>query len=156
MSIADEVFNDDAAAPEDGTLTDVLTRLAGLYAEHDKASAAEKEISRRIKECEALACELLAASGMERVGVAGKTWWFEADVQVSVRKDARDEVIKAAEQEGIPKEDITTVATATLKSWLKERAKRLGLPESGSFTEGTAFAGLVSENPIFVLRKRTR
>jgi hypothetical protein len=56
----------------------------------------------------------------------------------------RDIVIAAARREGIA-DEITTVATTTLKAWLKERAKATGRERGASFVEGTAFAGLVTE-----------
>jgi hypothetical protein len=142
---------DDAAG---GDLSTVLQKIADLYEQKEEVAAREKAINERLKSLEGIASELIKVSGLDRVGASGKTWWVEETVLVSVLKDKRDEVLKAAEQEGI-REELMTVQTATLKSWLIERRKKLGRPESGSFTEGTAFAGLVSELPTFRLMRRT-
>lgn len=138
----------------DGDLSAVLQKIADLYEEKDKLAAREKELNGRLKSLEGVAAELIKTSGLDRVGASGKTWWVEEQLLLNVLKDKRDEVLKAAEAEGI-REELITVQTSTLKAWLVERRKRLGLPEGSSYTDGTAFAGLVSEYPTMKLMRRT-
>lgn len=146
---------ENTATTADADLSTVLAKIADLYAEKDRIAAEEKAVNQRLKSLESVAAELIKVSGLERVGAAGKTWWVEEELLLSVLKDRREEVLKAAEQEGIPREDLVTVQTSTLKAWLKERRKRLGAAATGSYTEGTAFAGLVSECPTMKLMRRT-
>ena len=155
IDISELAAQSEAVSPEDagGDLSAVLQKIADLYDEKAEIAAREKAVNERLKSLEGVASELIKASGLTKVGASGKTWWVEETVLISVLKDKRDEVLKAAEQEGL-KDELTTVQTATLKTWLIERRKRLGLSD-GSYTAGTAFAGLVSEFPTFKLMRRT-
>ena len=113
-----------------------------------------KKLNSECKELEDLAAEALAASGLERVTYAGRSWRVESVAYLSVPKDNRDAVLQAAHNEGIA-DELTTVNTATLKSWLVERKKELGEEGSGTLAEGTAFDGLVSEYSQMRLRSRS-
>ena len=140
-----------AAVPRE--LSDTLTQIAGLREEKTAAEAALKAINSDLDRLERLALESLGASGLDGCRVAGRTWWMQEELRLSVNAEQRDKVLAAAKREGIA-EEITTVATATLKAWLKERAKSSGRERGGSFVSGTAFDGLVSESVDPQLRSR--
>jgi hypothetical protein len=145
---------DGTAVEERPELAALLAKISELHAEKEQIAAREKEVNKRLASLESTATELIRAGGFERIGAAGKTWWVEDTLNLSVLKENREKVLEAAAKEGL-REELMTVQTSTLKSWLLERAKRLGRPASGSYAEGTAFAGLLSENPVSVLRRRT-
>lgn len=125
-------------------LSDLLAQVAELRERKSEAEAVVKGINADLDRLERLALESFGASGLEGCRVAGRTWWMQEELRLSVEAGQRDKVLAAARAEGIA-EEITTVATTTLKAWLKERAKSNGRERGQSFTEGTAFAGLVSE-----------
>jgi hypothetical protein len=78
---------------------------------------------------------------MEKVTTAGRTWWQTDVLHVNVPKDKKDEVLDAAEAEGILQEAISP-STSFVKAWLTERAKENGLSLDRA-AEGTAFDGLI-------------
>lgn len=127
-----------------GELSDTLTRIAELRDRKSEAEAALKAVNDELDRLEKLALESLGASGLDGCRVAGRTWWMEESLRLSVNAGQRDRVLEAAKQENIA-EEITTVATATLKAWLSEQAKKRGRERGQSFVAGTAFDGLVSE-----------
>lgn len=134
-------------------LSSLLTEIADL---RDKKSAAEatlKAVNEQLDQLERLALESLGASGLDGCRVAGRTWWMQEELRLSVAPGQRDAVLRAARQEGIG-DEITTVATSTLKAWLKERARERGRSRGESFAAGTAFDGLVSEFAELQLRSR--
>ena len=134
-------------------LSDLLSEVARLRDEKSAAEASLKSANERLERMERLALESLGASGLDGCKVAGRTWWMQESLRLSVNADQRDKVLDAAKKEGIA-EEITTVATATLKAWLAERAKNRGRNRGESFVAGTAFDGLVTEFVESQLRSR--
>ena len=132
----------------DTTLASLLQRIAELKNKKDEAQHILNCLKTDRKDAEETASELLLASGMQKVTSGGRTWWTSEQLFVSIPKEKREEVLEAAEKEGL-REELTTVNTSTLKAWLVERAKENGLSLRGA-AEGTAFDGLVSE---FTARK---
>jgi hypothetical protein len=142
-----------SAEPVEGALSTTLERLVALSKERDEAAAALKAIERQIDTLESLAAEQFQASGLDNCRVAGKTWWIDEALLLSVPKEHRDAVLAAAGKEGIA-EELTTVNTATLKAWLQERAREKEVPLVDAL-KGTAFEGLVDEFVKVRLRSRT-
>lgn len=136
-----------------GALSDLLAEVARLRDCKAGAEAALKVANDELDRVERLALEALGASGLDGCKVAGRTWWMQESLRLSVNADQRERVLEAAQREGIA-EEITTVATATLKSWLAERAKARGRGRGESFVAGTAFDGLVTEFVESQLRSR--
>ena len=119
-------------------------RIAELKNKKDEAQHILNFLKSDLKDTEETASELLLASGMRRRSLSGgRTWWTSEQLFVSIPKEKREEVLEAAEKEGLH-EELTTVNTSTLKAWLVERAKENGLSLREA-AEGTAFDGLVSE-----------
>jgi hypothetical protein len=136
-----------------GSLSDLLAEVARLRDVKATAEAELKVAKDSLDRMERLALEALGASGLDGCKVAGRTWWMEESLRLNVNSDQREKVLAAAKLEGID-EEITTVATATLKAWLAERAKKRGRGRGDSFVAGTAFEGLVSEFVESQLRSR--
>lgn len=132
----------------DTTLATMLEEIANLKNRKDEVQAELSSIKRKLSDAEEVAGELLLASGMTKVTSGGRTWWTSEQLFVSIPKDQREAVLKAAEREGL-REELTTVNTSTLKAWLVERAEEYEM-DLDSAAEGTAFEGLVSK---FVSRK---
>jgi hypothetical protein len=135
-------------------LNEILDAVVKKQAECAEFEMRMKKMNAECKELEDLAAEALAASGLERVTYAGRSWRVETVSYLSVPKDNRDAVLQAAHNEGIA-DELTTVNTATLKSWLVERKKELGEEGVGTLAEGTSFDGLVSEYSQIRLRSRS-
>lgn len=124
----------------DGLAT-VLEKCAAASKEVDELSSQLRESKRRLEELENLATEMIGASGLSRVSVAGRTWWAEESLLLSIPKEVRDEAFDAAEAEGIL-DELLTLNTSTLKSWLVERAKEQGQSLRDA-AQGTAFESVV-------------
>lgn len=135
-------------------LNEILDAVVKKQAEKDELEMRLKKLNSECKEIEDLAAEALAASGLERVTYAGRSWRVESVAYLSVPKDNRDAVLQAAYNEGIA-DELTTVNTATLKSWLVERKKERGEDAGEALAAGTAFEGLVSEYSQIRLRSRS-
>ena len=125
-------------------LNEILDAVIKKQAECEELEIRMKKLESERKEIESIAAEALAASGLDRVTYAGRSWRVESRAYLSVPKDNRDAVLEAAYAEGIA-DELTTVNTATLKAWLAERKKELDGDQGGSLASGTAFDGLVSE-----------
>lgn len=122
------------------SLAAALERVAELYEQKDEADKALKEIKRQIDSAEKVAVEQLAASGLDGVRAAGKSWYLRDFWSVSIPADRKQEAVAIAENAGLG--DFVAVNTASLKSWLVEQHKERG---GDSLTAGTPFEGLVSE-----------
>ena len=138
--------------PPDG-LAKLLADIVSEREAKDKAAAIVKAMEKRIEGMEMLASEQIAASGLEKCRVAGKTWWIDQTLLLSVTKDNRDAVLAAAKVEGIA-DELLSVNTATLKAWLVERCKK-NKSDLATASSGTAFEGLVSEFAKIRLRSLT-
>jgi len=150
MSVDLEALADELTPPEG--LSALLARLVERQTARDVVAGQLKAMDKELEELESQAAEQLGMSGLDGCRVAGKTWWVDEALLVSVPKDNREAVLAAARAEGL--EDAITVNTATIKAWLTERAK-----ENDSSLEqaadGTSFAGLVSSYVKVRLRSRT-
>ena len=151
MNLKEELGDD--LIEETGGLSATLTRLVELQKQKDAAAAALKAIERQIDTLESLAAEQFQSSGLDNCRVAGKTWWIDEALLLSVPKENRDAVLNAASDEGIA-EELVTVNTATLKAWLQERAREKEVPLA-DVVKGTRFEGLVDEFVKVRLRSRT-
>ena len=150
MSIDLQALADDLTPPEG--LSALLARLVERQAARDVVAGQLKAMDKEIEELEDKAAEQLGASGLDGCRVAGKTWWVDESLYVSVPKDNREAVLAAAEAEGL--EDAITLNTTTLKAWLKERAKEADVTLERA-ADGTSFAGLVSSYVKVRLCSRT-
>lgn len=132
--------------PPPDQLSTLLAKVADARRRKEVMSAALKTASEELDALESMAAEQIKASGLDGCKAAGFSWSVTESLRLHVPKDNRDAVIRAAAAEGLG-DEIVTVQTATLKSWLNERldrAKAEGrLLEKPS--EGTAFEGLLSE-----------
>lgn len=142
-----------------GTLVSVLERISAADKEIDGLESRIKELKRSRESLERWAIEEMQMQrkagirGDEGARAAGRTYWVEEDFSISVPRDRRDAVLEAARAAGI-EDAITTVATTTLKSWLREEAKKADKEVGRPFSDGTPFAGLVSEFTQMKLRHR--
>jgi len=137
--------------PPEG-LSALLAKLVDRQAARDVVSAQLKTIERELDELESKAAEELGMSGLDGCRVAGKTWWIDEALRLSLTKEHREDLIEAAEAEGL--EDAVTVNNATVKAWLTERAKASGCPLEDA-VKGTRFEGLVGQYVEVRLRSRT-
>jgi len=137
-----------------GRVGELLAKVAEAIAEKDRLAALVTANNKRLDELESLAVEAMQMEGVEGCKAAGKSWYFRDVVQVSVPAENRDKVLAAAKAAGLS-EELVTVNTTTLKSWLVERWKRGG-QVSESVADGTPFAGLVSEYRSVRLGHQTR
>jgi hypothetical protein len=137
--------------PPEG-LSALLAKLVDRQAVRDGVAAQLKVIERELDELESKAAEELGMSGLDGCRVAGKTWWIDEALRLSLTKEHREDLIEAAEAEGL--EDAVTVNNATVKAWLTERAKASGCPLEDA-VKGTRFEGLVGQYVEVRLRSRT-
>jgi hypothetical protein len=130
-----------------------LERISEIDRLLDDLAAQQKVLTNERNHLERVACdEICSFDSTAKVAAGGRTYWVEDAHRVSCNKENREAVLEAAEQVGIA-DEITTVATTTLKSWLVSRAKELGI--KGSITEGTPFDGIVSVYVEQKIRHRT-
>jgi len=122
------------------SLSETLERVAALYDEKDAAEKVVKDIKKRLEQAESLAVEQLAASGLDGVRAAGKSWYLRDFYSVSIPADRKADAVRIANENGL--EDYVAVNTASLKSWLVEQHKERG---GDSLAAGTPFDGIVSE-----------
>ena len=140
----------DVMPPE--RLSALLVQLVDRQAARDVVAAQLKTIERELDELESKAAEELGMSGLDGCRVAGKSWRVEETLRLSLTNGNREELIKAAEAEGL--EDAVTLNNATVKAWLTERAKATGCPLEDA-VKGTRFEGLVGQFVEVRLRSRT-
>lgn len=133
-------------------LSALLAQLVDRQTVRDGIAAQLKKIERELEELESQAAEELGMSGLDGCRVAGKTWWIDEALRLSLTREHREELIKAAEAEGL--EDAVTLNNATVKAWLTERAKATGCPLEDA-VKGTRFEGLVGQYVEVRLRSRT-
>ncbi len=137
--------------PPEG-LSALLAKLVDRQTVRDGIAAQLKGIERELDELESKAAEELGMSGLDGCRVAGKTWWIDEALRLSLTREHREELIEAAEAEGL--EDAVTLNNATVKAWLTERAKSKGCPLEDA-VKGTRFEGLVGQYVEVRLRSRT-
>jgi hypothetical protein len=122
------------------SLSETLERVAALYDERDAAEKVVKDIKKRLEQAESLAVEQLAASGLDGVRAAGKSWYLRDFYSVSIPADRKADAVRIAKENGL--DDYVAVNTASLKSWLIEQHKERG---GETLAAGTPFDGIVSE-----------
>jgi uncharacterized small protein (DUF1192 family) len=122
-------------------LSALLERVAELQAEKKRLEAEVSKVNGTLKEAEQLAVEQLAASGLDGVRAAGKSWGVREFFAVSIPEENKDKVLAAAKT-ACP--EYIGVNTASLKSWLMERRRDSGKKDC-DLADGTPFAGLISE-----------
>ena len=136
-----------AIAKEETPASGLAKLLADIVSQReakDEMANVVKGMEKRLEQLEMLATEQIAASGLDKCRVAGKTWWVDQTLLLSVTKDNRDAVLAAAKLEGFKDGELLSVNTSALKAWLIERVKESGGELADSST-GTAFNGLVEE-----------
>jgi hypothetical protein len=141
----------DELAPPEG-LSALLARLVEQQTARDVVAGQLKAMDKELEELESQAAEQLGLSGLDGCRVAGKTWWIDQALRLSLTKENREELIEAAEAEGL--EDAVTLNNATVKAWLTERAKVSGCLLEDA-VKGTRFEGLVGQYVEVRLRSRT-
>lgn len=129
-------------------LSKLLERVAELQAEKDRLAAEAKKVNKALDEAEQLAVEVLAASGLDGVRAAGKSWFTQEWFSVSVPAENRDKVLEIARAE-CP--EYIAVNASQLKAWLKENR----VDGSETLAGGTPFDGLISEYREVRLSHRT-
>ena len=132
----------------------LLERIEALDAEIDAHEAKIKQLKTLRRSIENLAIETMQELRLERgIPAAGRKWTVSEELRLSVPKDRQTAVMEAAATLGI-EDAVRGVNTSGLKAWLVENAKRAGRDPGAAFSDGTPFAGLVSEYSEFVLRSR--
>ena len=145
------------ALPAGGDIENVLERITELRAKQDELVTAEKKVSGEIKELERIAIERLQTLGLAGCKTATRTWTLSEYVSITVPKENRDAVLAAAdlirdEDGNSMADEIRTVTTQTLRSWLMEQRKnREDVDLTEPVAKGTAFDGLVSEYRMYRL-----
>jgi hypothetical protein len=122
------------------SLSDTLERVAELYDEKAQAEKVLKDIKQRIEQAEGIAVEQLAASGLDGVRAAGKSWYLRDFWSVSIPADRKADAVRIARENGM--DDFIGVNTSSLKSWLNEQHKERG---GETLAAGTPWEGIVSE-----------
>ena len=138
-------------APPEG-LSALLARLVEQQAARDVVAGQLKAMDKELEGLESQAAEQMGLSGLDGCRVAGKTWWIDEALRLSLTRENREQLIEAAEAEGL--EDAVTLNNATVKAWLTERAKVSGCPLEDA-VKGTRFEGLVGQFVEVRLRSRT-
>jgi hypothetical protein len=141
MSISLEDLKDEGSMPP-MQLKDVLEKIVELQGEKDRLSGELKRNNESLSVLENLAVEVMTASGLDGVRAAGKSWFLREFFSVNIPAENRQKVVEAAKAEGLG-DELVTVNTTTLKSWLVER--RDTGSDMQSLAEGTAFDGLIRE-----------
>lgn len=149
MSIDVEI---DGQIGESQRLSKLLERVAELQAEKDRLANEAKKINKALDEAEQMAVEVLAASGLDGVRAAGKSWYTREFFSVSVPTENREAVVEAAKDAGL--DDLIAVNTTTLKSWLIEN-RGSEQPAEAGLAAGTPFDGLIREYREVRLSHRT-
>jgi hypothetical protein len=130
-------------------LLNLLQKVAELQAEKDRLAAESKAVNKSLDEYEQMAVEVLAASGLDSVRAAGKSWGTRDAFQVSIPAEHKDAVLAIAQTE-CP--ELVAVNTASLKSWLIEHRAP---DRNATLCEGTPFDGLIREYREVRLSHRT-
>jgi len=149
MSIDLEI---DGQIEDSQRLSKLLERVAELQAEKDRLANEAKAVNKALSEAEQMAVEVLAASGLDGVRAAGKSWYTREFFSVSVPTENREAVVEAAKEAGL--DDLIAVNTTTLKAWLVENRSD-GEPTEAGLAAGTPFDGLVREFREVRLSSRT-
>jgi hypothetical protein len=150
MSVDLAALADELTPPEG--LSALLARLVERQTARDVVAGQLKTMDKELEELESQAAEQLGMSGLDGCRVAGKTWWIDEALRLSLAGANREELIKAAKAEKL--EDAVTLNPATVKAWLVERAKEKECSLDQAVV-GTRFEGLVGQFVEVRLRSRT-
>lgn len=132
----------------------LLAEISEIDGSLDNLSIEEKRLKKRREYLAKLAVDEMQESRLDGVKVAGRSWRIEQEHSMSIPKDSRQAAIEVAERLGIA-DDMVTLITGTLKTYLRERATEAGKPKDAGWAEGTEFDGIVSEYVRPVLRHLT-
>jgi hypothetical protein len=135
----------------DEGLSALLARVVEQQTARNEQAAKLKEMDKELERLESQAAEQLGASGLDGCRVAGKTWWIDEALRLTVVGADREKLLEAAKAERL--EDAVTLNTATLKTWLKERSDQTGCSLEDA-VKGTRFDGLVGQYVEIRLRSR--
>jgi hypothetical protein len=133
-----------STATSEGLITEMLGRVVEARAEYERANAAAKAARIKADDLERKAADALASIGIDSIRCHGMNWKPVVDLHVSAVQANRDKLIEAAKS---VKLDAVAISTSKIKAWLIENYERRcdeGTAGS-SYSEGTAFDGLVSE-----------
>ena len=128
----------------DSTLQPVLAEITALDKEIKELDGKVDELKKRRTHLERIAVEEMQTQRLDGVRVAGRSWRVEWEHSCSVTEGTKEAVMEAAKKAGCL-DQLTSVNTARLKSYLKEEAKAAGRDASQPFSAGTPFEGLVGE-----------
>jgi hypothetical protein len=140
-----------------------LSRLTQLFAEIEAKQRSLSELTQQSKRLEAeidtletQAVDVMTVAEVRSMTAGTRRWSLRRNKHVSILKGSRDAVLAAAAEivdaDGVSLADeIRTVLTGTLKSWLSEQAKLREAPPESPLADGTPFAGLVSEYETITL-----
>lgn len=126
------------------TLSQALEQVADLDRQIDEVEATLKSLKQRREAVAKVAAEEMMSERLDGVRVAGRSWRVEWEHSCSATGEHRDAIIAAAREIG-KGDTLLTVNTSALKSLLKDLAQQAGRPADQPWSEGTPFAGLVSE-----------
>lgn len=132
-------------------LSALLAEISEIDGSLDDLALEEKRLRKRREYLARLAVDEMQEARLDGVKVAGRSWRIAQDHSMSVLKANRQAAIEVAERLGIA-EELVTISTGTLKSYLRERATEAGKPKDAGWADGTEFDGLVSEYVRPVLR----
>lgn len=135
-------------------LSALLAEISEIDGSLDELALEEKRLRKRREYLARLAVDEMQEARLDGVKVAGRSWRIEQEHSMSIPKDSRQAAIEVAERLGIA-DDMVTLITGTLKTYLRERATEAGKPKDAGWAEGTEFDGLVSEYVRPVLRHLT-
>ena len=125
-------------------LASALEQIAAIDREVVQAELRIKELGRRREALAKVAVEEMMAGRLDGVRVAGRSWRVEWEHSVSATAERQDDILAAAKAAGM-EQQLVGVSTTKLKSVLREMSKAAGKDASRPWSEGTPFAGLVSE-----------
>ena len=131
-------------------LSVALEAITDLDREIKAAEAAIKEKKALRAHYEGLAIEEMQTQRLDGVKASGRQWRIEIEHSINFASGSKSEVLAAARRAGL--EDLITIQTSSLKSYLKQRSNDEGRGKDSPWADGTEFAGLVGEYIRPVLR----
>lgn len=131
-------------------LSAALERITEIDARVKELEASVKDLKAQRAHYEGVAIEEMASGRLDGVKVAGRSWRVEIEHSVSIPSGVKAEIVEAARRAGL--DDMVTIPTTSLKSYLRELAKDRGSDPESPWSDGTEFAGLVGEYIRPVLR----
>jgi hypothetical protein len=124
-------------------LSQALERINELSEEIKELEEKSKALRKQRDHFEELAINEMSDSRLDGVKAAGRSWRVESEHSFHIPSDRKSEVVNAARRLG--RDDIVTVATTSLKAFLRELAREAGKSGDMPWADDTEFAGIVSE-----------